>query len=157
VDFQQRARIVENPERISAERMALFNGELRWRELFETVETEGKETLQGRPCTRVRVIPKGESMQQHYFDDATGLRHKAVIAYQTNTGPADVEIVHEDYRWVGSVRLPFVMRQISRNQERIMAADKIEQNVALPDDTFDLPCEVKRLQEENSASAPSKP
>jgi len=150
VDYRGQARTIEGLERASAIRLASFNAELHWPDLFENVRTVGTDLVDGRECHTVELTPKGEPAQFHFFDKATGLRVKMLVPYQIGEATVDIEMIPGEYKPADGIRLPFVTRQRLMEQDRIVALDTIVHNVPIPPEVFELPCEVKALLEERS-------
>jgi hypothetical protein len=149
----QGPRIKEGSENADARREADFDGLLHWRTLYAGVTCTGVDTLDGRPCYRVIMIPETGSPDTSFFAVETGLLVQSRTVIDSEMGKVSVATYVDDYRKVGDLLWPFRTRQVMMGglQEMILTTDSIRVNVELPADRFDPPAEVKALMEKRTA------
>jgi hypothetical protein len=138
-------RLKEGSEKTNALRRADFYGELNWRKHFKKVVGVGEETVDGKPCYKVELTTPDDQIKTRYYDKATSLLVKSTGVEKTAMGEFKVEALMSDYRNVDGVKIPFKSRQKFLSNEMIVTMDKVEHNVKLPENRFDLPEEIKKL------------
>lgn len=141
------ARIKEGVEAADSIRRAHFNAELHWRRLYRRAETLGEEIVGEKPAWRAEFTPDQGRPTIISFDRESGLIVKYATQAETPMGVVPVEIVLSDYRPVDGVLLPHKLVQTIPAQVLTMTTEKIEHNVELPGSKFDLPIEIRQLQE----------
>jgi hypothetical protein len=142
-------KIKEGVEKASALREAAFDGLVNWRELYSKVECLGTDSIQGKPCYKVVLIPAEGSPDTSFFSKDSGLLVLTRMSVESEMGKVRVDAYAEDYRKVDGILLPFKMRQVVMGglQEMTVVVDSIRHNVVLKEDRFALPAEVKALLE----------
>lgn len=138
-------RLKEGDERAVGLRAGVFDGAVRWRELFTEVALEGVVEVDGRPCDAVVLKSADGPAEKRFFDRETGLLAKIEITLELPAGTIPMEIYPGDYREVDGVLLAHRTRIVVLGQERLMTYDSIEHNVDLPDDRFELPETIAAL------------
>ncbi len=142
-------RIKEDAEKEAALRNADFNSELNWRKHYKKVECVGTDTIEGKPCYKVELTTTDNQLETDYYDKASHLLVKKASTQKGPTGDIAVESFADDYKKVDGVLMPFKTRQKVLAQEIVVNLDKIEHNVNLPANRFDLPEDVKKLVEKD--------
>ncbi len=150
-------RVKEGLEKTSSERAALFNSELFWRDRTKSVETVGIEDVDGKPAYKVVLTPKEGPIETRYFDKESGLAVKSTMTVATPMGQIPVEILQSDYREVDGVKVSHRLMQIVQAQEVSITFDKIEHNVEIPADRFDVPEQVKEMMTDDERAEAEKP
>jgi hypothetical protein len=140
------ARIKEGAEKDTAMRRADFYSAVNWRKHFKKAECVGEETVEGKPCYKVNLTTKDDQVKNQYFDKATGLLIKAAGTEKSPMGDIPAESVFSDYRKVDGITMPFKTVQKALSQEIIVTLEKVEHDVKLPANKFDLPEDIKKLQ-----------
>jgi len=85
-------------ELATTKRDAIFNGELRWKELYPKAEVAGKGKVGARDCWIVKLTPaEGRPLTQYY--DAETFQLAKVIS---PTPAGDVPVELSDYRDIGN-------------------------------------------------------
>ncbi len=156
----QGPRVKQGVERVDALRDATFNASLFTKKLYSKVETTGSETVEGHDCYKVVLTPAEGSPTTEFFDKKSGLLVKTSATRSSAMGEVTAEIVSDDYRKDGDVLEPHKLTQRAAGQEFVLTLEKVEVNVDLPKDAFDLPAEIQELlkkapQAAAKASAPS--
>jgi Protein of unknown function (DUF620) len=142
-------RVKEGVERDSFLRRADFYRDIDWRKQYKKAECTGEEAVEGKPCYKVKLTSTDGQERTQYYDKSTGLLVKATGTEKTEMGDIPVDALIGDYKKVDGVLLPFKVRQKILTNEITITLDKIEHNVKLPENRFDLPNEVKKLAEKD--------
>jgi zinc protease len=125
-------------------RDAVFNRELRFRELYEKVEFKGKSTVAGADALVILATPKaGEGYPETFFFDAkTGLLVQSHVSVDTPNGKTDMELRMEDYRLVGSVKVAHVLRLTKPEEIAFtLRIKEFKHNQPIADSEFAKPAE----------------
>lgn len=94
-------------ELAALKREAVFNGELRWKELYPKAEVTGKGKVGARDCWIVKLTPAEGRPVTRYYDAETFQLAKVVST--TNAGEVPIEF--SDYRDIGNgVKSPHTMK-----------------------------------------------
>ena len=139
--------IKEGIERENTLRESAFERYIYWRDNFAKAELEGEEAVGGVDCWVVVLTPEaGESLKMIY-EKESGLIAKVVTVAETEMGKIPVEAYMSDYREVDGFTVAFKTEMKLLGQERVFTMTSIEHNVEMPAGIFDLPEEIKALQE----------
>lgn len=148
-------RIVEGKEKAMFERSSLFNSDVHWRKLYETVRTVGVENVGDTPCYKLELVAADEDVMTAFYAKDSGLLLRALLTVPGPMGDMEVEVLLSDYRDVDGVKLPHKTVQRAAGMEQVMTIDSVETNPKLAPDAFDLPMPIKELLK--AAEATSKP
>jgi hypothetical protein len=140
-------RLKEGAEKASALRQADFDGDVNWRKHYKKAECVGEADVEGKPCYKLQMTTSDDQVKTHYYDKSSYLLLKSTGTETTPNGNLTVENVLSDYKKVDGLLIPFKTRQKVLTQEIVITLDKIEHNVKLPENRFDLPDEIKKLAE----------
>ncbi len=100
------------------------------------LELVGTETVGGRQAYHLKLTNQSHHVQHLFIDTQTNLELK--ISGDSPMGPIDNEL--SDYRDVGGLKLPFLMRMLSGGTVILQSnVDKIELNPKIDDAIFKLP------------------
>ena len=140
-------QIKAGAERAAALRAAVFDGALRWRELYEQAIYLRADSLAGRACHVVEVTPAIGLPETLYFDQETHLLTRVDMTVASPMGALDIQSYFSDYREVDGVLAPFKNREIFMGGMQVLefTLESIEHNVEIPADRFDPPAEVQAL------------
>lgn len=141
----QGPRIKQGDEKAGSLRDGAFNAALKWRTLYAKAETAGVETVEGHECYKVVLTPKEGKPTNEFFDKKSGLLIKTAVTRNTPMGEITAEVVADDYRKEGDIMVPHKMINRAAGQEFLIVVEKMEVNVELPKDRFDLPPEIQGL------------
>ncbi len=147
MDAMQGARVKEGNERAEALRQAIFNGELHWRKVYKKAETQAIENVNDKPAYKVLLTPAEGNPATAYYDKETGLITKISITAETAMGAIPVETYVSDYRPVDGVLVPHKLEQKVMQQNTAFMIESIEHNVEIPKTRFELPIEVRQVQD----------
>jgi hypothetical protein len=149
-------RVKAGAERAFARRQAAFDAIMRWRDLYEKAECAGTVTIDERPCYRLILTPKEGQPETNYYDAASYLLVKSEFVIDHPMGQFSAEMYPDDYRRVDGVLLPFKMRTVMPNDERLITTLSVKHNVDFPDDLFALPDEIQTLAAGSDGSSPAE-
>jgi hypothetical protein len=139
------ARVLDGQERAEMLRQSTFAAELKWRELFASVETVALEEVDGSPAYKlVFTTPEGTA-ESRYFDVESRLLVRTEMVMNTQMGEIPVKSRYLDYRREGPFLVPTRMEQEAVNVLQVMVFDRVEHDADIPDGTFDVPPEIKAL------------
>lgn len=142
----QGARLMEGPELAQMTRMSRLNAMSNWREYYESATTEAAEDVDGKPCYRVAMVPKGDTKAELiWFDKESGLVAQSRMTLQSPAGEMMMESRPSDYREVGGLKLAHKLVQAVGPTQVRTIMEKIEINVEIPASQFEPPAEVKAL------------
>ncbi|MFO7654709.1 MAG: hypothetical protein R6X25_12930 [Candidatus Krumholzibacteriia bacterium] len=147
------ARLLEGEEAAMAHRQAVFNSELKWRELYESVKTLGAQAVDDRKAYAVEMTPTEGRVETRYYDAESGILIKTVQVQPTQMGEIPVETTVSDYQDFDGILIPTHATIDMSVQELVTTVDDVQHNVALPDDAFAPPAPVQALIEEQAAAA----
>jgi hypothetical protein len=84
--------------------------DLKLRERADKAQVIGREPLDGRDVFVLRMQVDDGTFQRLYFDVGTGLLRRQIVYQQTVLGPDPEQTDFDDYRDVGGVKVPFVVK-----------------------------------------------
>ena len=148
-------RILDGPELARSKRDSRFNSLLYWKESFKKVECTGIEDVDGRECYKIAMTPQEGPVDTVYYDRNTYLPVKMAIRLQTVMGELPAEVLIDDYKKNGEVRVAHKMILRAAGTERVIVFQRVRHNVDLPKDRFDLPKEIQELQKAVSETKPA--
>jgi hypothetical protein len=141
----QGPRIKQGDEKAGSLRDGVFNAPLNWHKLYTKAENAGVETVEGHECYKVMLTPKEGKPTAEFFDKKSGLLIKTTVTRNTPMGEITAEVIADDYRKEGDILVPHKMINRAAGQEFLIVVDKVEVNVDMPRDRFDLPAEIQAL------------
>jgi hypothetical protein len=132
-------RVLDGEELATARRSAVFNADLKWRELYERVELLGVEKLGDRDVYAVRLSGKEAPAETRYYDAATFLLVRSTVTYEGEHGKVPIETRYDDYREVDGVKMAFLWVQSTPAGETIVRVTRVRNNAEVPGADFALP------------------
>lgn len=145
-------QIKKDAERALHMREALFNSHLHWKEQYKTVECNGAEDVEGKPCYKVVLTPGEGNPLTNYYDKKSHLLIKTEFMMKTQMGTMPIVIHLDDYKSVDGVLLPHKIRQeVGTIQKVNIVTESIEHNVEMPADRFKLPADIQALLKKDEA------
>lgn len=145
------ARLLEKGERAQMRRSMVFNSELNPDKLWTKMETVGLEDIAGKPAYKLRLTPDDGKDTYSFYDKETGLLVKGRMTMNTQMGEMTSESTPSNYKEFDGIKFACTNVTQMGPQEMQMNVDKVEHNVQLAADAFDLPPEVKKLVEKRAA------
>jgi hypothetical protein len=111
-----------------------------------TIALEGKETLDGTECFKVKLTKKDGTLEYYFFDT----ENYAMIVMRTyiNAGPAkgtEIDTYLSDYKEVNSLMMPFSIEQKVKGQTAfkiILDTIKVDENI--DDKVFAMPAPTNK-------------
>lgn len=142
----------EGEERAVSARQNDMDGLANWRKHYSSVETVGKEEVDGAECYKLSLTPNEGPVETHFYNAETGLLAKMEMTMKTDMGEIPIESFLSDYREVSGLMIPFHTRQIiMKMQEMATVIDSVAINVEIPPDRFALPPAIQALVEKKEA------
>jgi len=132
-------RVLEGAELADAQLEAIFNAELKWRELYPKVELTGKEKVGEREAYVIRLTPSSGKPVTRYFDAENFLWLRYVATRETPQGPMEIQVDSSDYRDVDGIKVPFQEKQVTPVAEVLVKITEIKNNVPIDDAKFNKP------------------
>jgi len=90
----------------------VFYGDVKLKEQFKAMSVAGRERFDGREFYVVLGTRPDGQIERLYFDVHTGLLARRYSETPTYFGGLPNAVDYDDYRKVGKVRLPFVVRKV---------------------------------------------
>jgi len=137
--------VKEGDERAESLLQAKFNADLNWRDQFKSAETAGIETVDGKECYKVLLVPKSGGTHTRWYDKDSNLLVKMSMTAKTPMGELATESVLSDYRKEGDILMPHKIVSKVATMEIAMIIDSVKLNPEIPKDRFDIPDEIKAL------------
>ena len=132
-------------------RRAVFNEEIRKKEVNEKIECVGVEDVEGKPAYKIVLTQKGGKTETEFYDKTSHLLVKETAKVNSPMGEIEVEVFPSDYKKVDGLLMPFTVTQKVLNQEiKIKMAD-VKHNVEIPPDTFRRPAKLGDAAEKKKA------
>jgi outer membrane lipoprotein-sorting protein len=132
-------RELAGKELAARKRDSTFNGELKYKELFEKIVVKGKEKVAERDAYVVEATPAEGSVEKMYFDAESGLLVRHDAERESPQGSAMVETYFEDYKDVDGIKVPFTLKQVMPQFTIQIKFDEVKHNVEIEDAKFAKP------------------
>jgi hypothetical protein len=145
IDPMRGPRLKEGEEKASAILRAALDADSDWRKYFKKAECVSEDSIDGKPCYKVVLTTNDDQVMTHYYDKTSYLLAKSEQVEKTASGDLPMELYFSDYKKVDGVLLPFKTREKADSMEFVIALDKVEHNVKVPDSRFNLPEVIKKL------------
>ncbi len=122
-----------------AKRQAIFQPELKWREIYPNAEVKGKEAVDGRDAWVLTLVPKSGKPVTQYIDAETFLPIKTVTSVIGDQGEYEATSVMSDYRETDGVKFPHKIQQSTPMGDIIVNVTEVKHNVPIEDTVFAKP------------------
>jgi hypothetical protein len=108
---------------------------------YTRLTVRGIEKVGSREAYVLRGVPANENPESLYFDTQTGLLLRKQIFNTTALGRYTINTDYDDYRDVGGVKVPFLIRilSVSPADTTVIRVEKVENNVAIDAGKFTKP------------------
>lgn len=126
-----------------AQRESAFYGDVKLKEQFKDMSVAGKERIDAREFYVVLGTRPDGQLERLYFDVQTGLLARRVWETPTYFGGLPNANDYDDYRKVGGVRLPFVLRKARGGQSFLQTISEYKLNIRVDDAKFKKPVAQK--------------
>lgn len=120
-------------------RQAVFNAQLKWRELYPKAEVKGKEKVNERDAWVLTLTSASGKTITQYVDAETFLPVRQIMMTQTPQGEMEVKADLSDYREINGVKAPFTIKQTLPPGDIIIKFTEMQHNVAIDDAKFAKP------------------
>ena len=139
-------RIIEGDEADQLKHDADYRRIYEPERFYKEMKCTGIEKVGEARCHVVRLVKQNGLEQTDYYDVESGLHVKSIIDTVTKMGNLKIETRIQEYKDVDGIKTAHKVEQILPNgMSVIVTMDKIEYNVELPEDAFDLPPEIQEL------------
>ena len=153
INDMQGSSVAEGEVRDARLRDAIFNSDLKWKEIYKSVECVGIEKVEGRDCYKVVKTPPTGKPKTSYYDVETKLLVKNDFVIANEMGDIPAESFSSDYRKVNGVMIAHKEVLKVGAMEQAFIVDKIETNVKMAENRFAVPQEIKDLIAKKKAKA----
>jgi len=140
MDSQNGLKKLEGAELEKTKLDAIFDSEVRLKELYPDLQVVGRTNVNGRDAYAALTHRFKDRAVTWYFDAETGLR----IAEDSEGADASGKVeksttFYEDYRRVGGVLVPFRIRLASSSMKLVVSVLEAQPNVVIDDAIFAMP------------------
>ncbi len=129
--------------RAQAERESAFYGDVRLKEQFKTMSVTGRERLDGRDLYVVEGTRPSDQVERLFFEVQSGLLIRRQWQSPTYFGGLPQANDYDDYRKIGNVRLPFLIRKARAGSTLLQTVSEYKLNVNIDDSKFKKPAAQK--------------
>ena len=152
-------RLKKGPERAYALRQAPLDAAMRWREHYEKVVFQGKETIDGVPCFKILLTPKEGRPETRFYREDSGLLVRTELLLDSESGPLPAAILTSDYKPVDGFLIPHTTRHIIAGGflEMCLTLEGVEHDRHIADSRFALPEDVRALVDKEKLEKKKQP
>ena len=144
------AQIVETgEERAQALQGAILLSDGRWREIYKSAETVRTETVEGKLCYVLKVVPFVGEPHTLWYDQKTGLQVREVSPLSTG---GETQVTAQEYFETGGITMPRILHSLINGVVITMVVDDVKFNQPIPDSIFALPPDIERLMKKRFAA-----
>ncbi|HOZ09041.1 MAG TPA: hypothetical protein PKW75_12200 [candidate division Zixibacteria bacterium] len=138
-------RVLEGAEAAERLRDAHFDKYAVWRQIYQSAELAGVDTVNGEVCDVVALTREGSQPEKLSISRDSGLPLKMVMTVEHQMGQIPITVYMTDYRNVDGMKMPFLTTMDVMGQTRAIKVDSVAHNVELKPGLFDLPEDIKAL------------
>lgn len=150
-------RILDGEEGKACLHRAVFQKEVRWRDLYSEVKTVGAVDIDGEKAYKVALTPTvGEDDEIWYIAADSHLVLKSEFILQHQMGKLPIVSRVQEYMEVDGIKMPKVVTMEVMGTTRKMTVESVEHNVELPEDRFEPPKAVLELKEKGRTEPEKK-
>jgi hypothetical protein len=133
-------------ELAKAKRDAEFHGDLDLKKLYPDLACKGQEKIGEEEVWVLESKPPGGGLERFYLSAKTGLMLRRLSEIETPSGKTSVQTSMEDYRPVGEVKVPFLLRLKmgtagQQEMEINLKVSEVKHNLEIDDAKFQKPAE----------------
>ena len=132
-------RRLEGAELAAMQRDAEFYREIKLKELFPTINFNGKSSVNGRDAYVMTAIPPEGGSEKWYFDTKSGLLIRNDSERESMQGMTETESYIEQYKVVDGINLPVKLSQSNGVINLTIKIKDINHNVTINDSIFNMP------------------
>ena len=150
-------RIIEGDERDLMQQQSLSSPLIDLSKYFTDIENVGAEQIDGHDAWKVELTMKNGEKLQEWFDSESGLLVQMLMNMDSPMGKLEITINPSDWKTVDGVKVPLKMKQLIQpiGIEQTIEFTKVQNNLDIPADKFELPEDVKSFLKETGATQPS--
>jgi zinc protease len=115
---------------------SVMNPELSYAERGYSLSLDGIENINGEPAYKLIITSPSGKSKLEFFHVASGLKLRTVAALDTPMGSMSQVTDYDNYRDVGGVKFPFLIKQQMGPQAFDLTVQSIEVNQGLRDELF---------------------
>jgi len=134
-----------------------LNSELKYEELYKSLEVTGVEDVEGKPAYVVKATGKNDKVSTMYYDKETSLPVKMSMVSSTPQGEIPMTMFMTEFKEFDGIKMPTVIKNEMMGQNFTVTMTEIKQNAEIPAGTFDQPEDVKKLLAKKSAAPATQP
>lgn len=110
---------------------------INYRQKGYTVELLGSDSVNSRPCHKIRLLAKGDTTV-YYFDQTDfSLLEKQAASKNSEMDKAPMDIFYSDYQLTGKIKLPHKINCTTAGQRILLiTVDSVKLNDPIPDSLF---------------------
>lgn len=138
--------LMEGETLAQAKRESEFYSDLKYTEMYETLETVGEVEYAGKEAYKVRQVADNGDESFNYFAKESGLLIGSETIASTPQGEIPVTVVLSDYKEFDGVKLATKTTINQMGMEVVITIDSVEIN-KVEDSVFETPEEIKALME----------
>jgi hypothetical protein len=132
-------RSLHGVELAELRRTAVFDWELRLRELFPEMRVTGATTVGRRKVWRVHAVPELGRPEAFYFDAENGRMLRRDTEHVSGPGVMLINFYYENHRTFDGIELPRRIRVQHASFELVMVVNRVRHNLDVPDEKFAPP------------------
>lgn len=127
-----------------ARREANFYLDVRLKEQYKTMNVIGLERLAAREFYVIEGTELDGQVERLFFDVQSGLLARRSWETVTYFGQLANAIDYDDYRKIGGIRLPFLIRRVRAGMTFLQSISELKLNVKLDESIFSKPVAKKK-------------
>lgn len=108
---------------------------------YSHFEVKDVSKIDGHDAYRIIASRASGSPDQYFFDVQSGLLLRGSTQVDSPLGAIPQDTYYEDYRDVGGVKVPFLIRVVRADGATIYKWDQIQANIPVEDSRFEKPAE----------------
>jgi hypothetical protein len=135
-------RLLDGAEKEDFLRKAKFNEELHVKELYQKLECDGIEDVDGKPAYKIVLTAKTGKTETEYYDKASHLLVKESTTAKGPMGEITVETFPSDYKPADGILIARTATQKALGQQIVIKLTEIKHDVDIPADTFRRPASL---------------
>jgi photosynthetic reaction center cytochrome c subunit len=124
-----------------AKREGNFYADSKLKLQYSSMVVEGKESLGNREVFVIRGIREDGTLEKLLFDVQSGLLLRRYWETSTFFGQLPSGIDYDNYKKVGSVRMPFTMRRSRSGTTLLQTVTELKLNIPIEDSKFSKPAQ----------------
>lgn len=150
--------LLEGVQLDEMKQQAMVGRDAKWKELYSSLETTGKEAFAGKPAWAVKAVTKAGSEQTIYFDAETGLQLGFKGTQATDMGEVSAETVFTEWKEFDGMKMPVVteVRLPAMGMTQVLKIESVEFD-EIPAEKFELPEMIRKLKEAQKPATPNVP